>query len=254
MKFRRHNFSLVELIVVVALMAMLLLLAMPAFRRLMVGDAVTGGARNLFAALTKARTEAIMSGKPVAVLIPWGTLNSTPTEYRQEYWFRAFAVAPVVKNASDWVIDTTRLNLLSFHTLPPGVVLPSITNAEFTSNDGTNKWAYFIPGNSQVEGEKVKIDGNDLRSPLIPWRGAADSTSRDAAAVIFLPSGSATKDCFLAVTQGRITISSGKSSPIEYPENVGAKDTEKCSPLNAMGLLVRRFTGSVEYRNLSKTN
>jgi type IV fimbrial biogenesis protein FimT len=72
---RRHvlpramrGFTLIELIVVLAIVAIATLIALPSLRELLVRSATTTTANDLVTALSQARAEAIKRGTPVAVL------------------------------------------------------------------------------------------------------------------------------------------------------------------------------------------
>lgn len=80
----RKHFTLVELLVVMAIMALLFYISMPAFEKLVKGYGVDGAAQNCAAALKLARDKAITDKMYVALLLPHrdapGT-GSLPSDY-----------------------------------------------------------------------------------------------------------------------------------------------------------------------------
>ncbi len=81
---KRKNFTLVELLVVMAIMALLFYMSMPAFEKLVKGYGVDGAVQNCAAALKLARDKAITDKMYVALLLPHrdapGT-GSLPSDY-----------------------------------------------------------------------------------------------------------------------------------------------------------------------------
>ena len=74
----RKNFTLVEILVVLGLMAVLLFIALPSFEKLAKGHGVELAARNLTSKLGMARGYAITNRQYVAVLMPTATTTTAP--------------------------------------------------------------------------------------------------------------------------------------------------------------------------------
>ncbi len=69
-RFIKHSYTLVELLVVLAIVGVLLGIGMPAFQKIAVGNKVDTTARNLGGVLSLARSQAIVKNCYMAVLIP----------------------------------------------------------------------------------------------------------------------------------------------------------------------------------------
>ncbi|MFA6292936.1 MAG: hypothetical protein WC637_14195 [Victivallales bacterium] len=84
----RKNFTLVEILAVMALMAILLFIALPSFEKLVKGGGVSIAARNLTGKLGVARGYAINNRQFVAVLMPDANLPN-------DYMFRSYKLCVV---------------------------------------------------------------------------------------------------------------------------------------------------------------
>ena len=82
--FRTRGFSMIELLITVALVAILTALALPSFRELLIGMNVTTLTNDLVAALNTAKVEAVKRGLPVAVVS-----NSNGSEWTSGWKIKA---------------------------------------------------------------------------------------------------------------------------------------------------------------------
>lgn len=106
--FRQRGFTLMELMVVLALAAIIMSLAVPNFSAFMRNSRLTSGANDLLAALTMARTEAIKRQVPVAVCA-----TTAPTVYPpvcNGSWSSGTGWVVWVDADNDWTPDNDTVN------------------------------------------------------------------------------------------------------------------------------------------------
>ena len=97
-----HRYTLVELLVVVAIAAVILGIATPAFTAMMKGGAMTSTTRELAAKIKAARSYAVTNNCYVALVFPTGT--SLEDTGKTDFYFRCYRPCIVYKNEEDkWV-------------------------------------------------------------------------------------------------------------------------------------------------------
>lgn len=100
-----HRYTLVELLVVVAIAAVILGIATPAFTAMMKGGAMTSTTRELAAKIKAARSYAVTNNCYVALVFPTGT--SLEDTGKTDFYFRCYRPCIVYKNEEDkWVFDS----------------------------------------------------------------------------------------------------------------------------------------------------
>lgn len=95
-----NNFTLVELLVVMVLMALLLYIAAPAFEKIAKGFGLDGASSQMMGALKLARDKAITEKKYLALLLPHRDAPGTGT-LPADYIHRAYRMCIVSENYSD---------------------------------------------------------------------------------------------------------------------------------------------------------
>jgi len=102
---RRHNFTLIEILVVVVLISLLVGITVPAYTKIMTGNAVSYSARIITSQLNMARVEACAKRKNVAVVF----LNEKNFSYKQDelgiFNRRAYRACYVTGNSSPYTFD-----------------------------------------------------------------------------------------------------------------------------------------------------
>ncbi len=142
MKVRHRNFTLVELLVVMAIMAMLLYIATPAFEKMAKGGGVELAARNTYNYLSLARNYAITNRQYVAVLFPMkGDTDYPASGVPSDYYNRSYR-ACIVRDAdtgSDydwrfvrWIPGET------WQFLPTGTLFLDVGNDSYPSTGESN--------------------------------------------------------------------------------------------------------------------
>ena len=132
MNSTRHNFTLIELLVVIALISILVGVTVPVYTRVMTGNAVSYGMRQVVSQLNMARVEACRSRRKVAVvfLIEQGNAMNDLDEKAGIYNRRAFRACYVdgSNKFEEWVHGTT------WQTLPKGAFFVLDEEGGFVGN------------------------------------------------------------------------------------------------------------------------
>ena len=119
--WRRHSFTLIEMLAVLGIMMMLLALTVPSFDKLAIGSGVDGATRMVSGQARLCRHYAISQRQKVALIMP-----ANETGIDNEFKYSSFRAAIVSGSSSpftfvEWVPNT------SWSFLPPG---SSITEAD----------------------------------------------------------------------------------------------------------------------------
>ncbi len=123
----RSCFSLVEILMVLVIMAMLMVIAMPAFTEMMKGQGVEASARNLTQVLKLARSYAINNRQYVAVIIP---NDNVPDSYR----YRSYRACEVVRDGANYNFKRWVPNE-SWTTMSTGVSIVDINYPDFEAGN-----------------------------------------------------------------------------------------------------------------------
>ncbi len=177
-----HRYTLVELLVVVAIAAVILGIATPAFTAMMKGGAMTSTTRELAAKIKAARSYAAANNCYVALVFPTGT-NLEDTG-KTDFYFRCYRPCTVYKNESDgWVFDSW-IDGENWKLMNKGIVI----------NTGDKDFCFITPGSSESE-ENLPAEYLVKDVPLGKIKSISDSTSDEsikddiARAIIFKPNG-----------------------------------------------------------------
>lgn len=217
----RKNFTLVEILVVLGLMAILLFIALPAFEKLAKGSGVSLAARNLTSKLGMARGYAITNREYVAVLMP-------TTGLPNDYLFRGYklcTVSATPASAGPPVVYTFRRWLPSekWEFTPNGTAINHINSQRHEpgtdSNVITGTWATF--------------SGEEVSAVNLTEIGSTYNSVNNIRAIVFKPTGK------MAVTGNRyIAVSESTYS------GTGLIST---NPKNWLDITIDQFTGRVTY-------
>lgn len=133
----RRNFTLVEILVVLGLMAILLFIALPAFEKLAKGSGVELAARNLTSKLGMARGYAITTRQYVAVLMPTAT---TSPKLPNDYIFKGYKLCVVSGTTSPFTFKRW-LPSENWEFLPNGTAINHINNNPHAVGSDSNSTA-----------------------------------------------------------------------------------------------------------------
>lgn len=189
-KVCKARFTLVELLAVVALMALLMGLGVPAFARMIRGSRVDDTARNIKLALEQAQMRAASERRHVAVIFPNGSVADKLKPYR----LGGCRLAYVRKNDANykfigWVEGS------DWNNAPNGAILTRVKTGEFSSSGGdidngdvtgcTEKVTDTLKGAGELKTvtEVKDDDGSDLTvgthtALVFSQYGGVESTSK----------------------------------------------------------------------------
>lgn len=176
----KNQFTLVEVIIVLGIMALLLSITMPAFTSMIKGAGVEGGVRNLSQTLKLARTYAVSNNSYVAVLMPM--VNNTPTQ-------AASGLGDSLYNNAYRVCTVNKLgpNSYSFKRWVAGEM-----------------WEYLPTGTCLLDIDGVvlvgKVDYSDIGGNPITTEASGFYT----AGIVFTSSGKATRGASLKIGEGAV--------------------------------------------------
>jgi type II secretory pathway pseudopilin PulG len=170
----KKNFTLVEILVVMGLMAILLFIALPSFEKLVKGSGVEIAARNLSSKLGAARGYAINNRRYVAVLMPDANLPN-------DYLFRSYRLCIVSTSGTANVFNFSRwIPSENWGFLPTGAAICHINDNPHPVGSGSD-WALF-PLVYPFASEGVA----NVKLPELPGYALVPGNVR---AVVFRPNG-----------------------------------------------------------------
>lgn len=137
MKKNTRPFTLIEILTVIVIIAVIVGVTVPAYNRLMTGNAVSYGNRIVTSQLNMARTHACSKRRDVAVLFTSYSTSENPITYSSEaeedpVALRAFRCAYVKEDGTDWKFDGW-IKGSKWEYLPKGAFFP------VNDNDATAK-------------------------------------------------------------------------------------------------------------------
>jgi Tfp pilus assembly protein PilE len=225
----RKNFTLVEILMVLGLMAILLFIALPAFEKLAKGSGVELAARNLTSKLGMARGYAITKREYVAVLMPTKdtTVSSVTTVLPNDYPYKGYKLcvvsststgtSPTVFTFQRWIPSEkweftpngTAINHINYQRHDPGT----------DSNITTGTWSTFA--HEEVNGVNLS-EISSTYANLDNVRG-----------IVFKPTGkmAVTGNRYIAVSESTYNGTSLIST----------------NPKNWIDITIDQFTGRVTY-------
>ena len=225
---KNKGFSLVELIIVIAIMAIIIGIAIPGLNNLINGNKVERAAKQLAAAIGKARSEAIVSNRKVAMLFP--VKHDSNNNIRTQYINSSYAI--VVFKRDGVTADPEKNNDFKWERLPGNVYISATTGEFTTGNDFFEQDGikYNISG-------EFTISGTDRKYNRI--FKTSSGTNKTVRMLVFNPDGtvgSSNLNFFLA------------EGLIEMSGNIKLNDkANPTKPAGAIGFAVNQFTGRVKY-------
>lgn len=204
------NYTLVEILVTLAIVGILLAIGMPAFQKIIVGNTVNTTASQLGGMMNLARSQAIVHRKYMAVVLPdkdaAGIANTT-------YPYQRFRLCSV-KYTED----------------------PATGVKEYTFD------SWYQGGNwkDAGTGSAAYVLNNSPESVLTPLKDVdVDGTDRNLNSIIFRPNGGAVNNYVVRVIQG--VYSAGA------PDNADGHKIIVTNADNTKDIIVKRFTGKISY-------
>jgi Tfp pilus assembly protein PilE len=225
----RKNFTLIEILTVLGLMAILLFIALPAFEKLAKGHGVELAARNLTSKLGQARGYAITSREYVALLMPTASTTNAPSPSTTklllpEHAFKGYKLCVVSSSCTSGSpnIFTFKRWLPSekWEFLPNGTAINDIFSS---AHANVSTW-----NNTLLE----VVDGVNLKE-LDPLSSTTYDTVSNVRAIVFKPTGkmAVTLDRYIAVSES----------------TYNGTTLTATNPKNWIDITVDQFTGRVTY-------
>lgn len=214
-EMKRNNFTLIEMIAVVAIASILIAVFVPSFNRMMFGSKVDQAASNFKLGLEMAQARAIAARKYVAMVIPtvYGDASTSLKAYCDGGYRLAFAKKSGGNyHFSGWVPDS------SWRNPRDGAALTQVS------------------GLSDLQGSASSFTGNDADQE--DWDRLGGSTNRKA--VIFSPYGG------VAGSSPSFTFTEAKFTGDTKSDGTAVYDMPNAD--NRISLSVNHITGRVTYQ------
>lgn len=174
---KQSGFTLMELMVVVAIMILVAGLATPAFNSLSKSNGRKAAIGNLLGGIEQARSQAMKDGRYTYVVFAaqpvGGSSTITNKAILDQYFYHSFAIFE--DDAAD-PVNNPKVQVTAWKTLPSGVSLRSAIS--FAPSDQTKpQWASgsfaFTPVGAAQSFPYLKFNGNgEVESPTIPLKPA----------------------------------------------------------------------------------
>ena len=214
----QRNFTLVEILAVMALMAILLFIARPSFEKLVKGGGVSIAARNLTGKLGVARGYAINNRQYVALLMPDANLPN-------DYLFRSYklcVVTPHTGSTSDFDFSKW-IPSENWGFLPTGTAIKHINTVPHSgSADNTGT---FLPSVAHEQ-----VDGVKLSEISSPTYNSVDNIR----AIVFRPNG-------------KIAGASGQRYVAVSEATYNGTTLLSTNPKDWIDITIDQYTGRVNY-------
>lgn len=206
-RYKRSDFTLIEMLAVLGILAILTFVALPAFESLAKGHGTVLAARNIGAKLKAVRSYAITKRQYVALLMPQIDLASTVNEYpaksesgiSDDYYNRSYRACIVTKNGNNYEFQRW-IEGEKWNYLPKGVAFLEADNDDTVNLDSGK----LSPENAGTISLVDKVDYSDIDGIDI-----ADASSDDkrTAAVIFKSTGKSTASnaIYLEIGMGKVS-------------------------------------------------
>jgi hypothetical protein len=226
--YRRH-FSILEMVSVLVVVIIMLAITAPVIGKILSGNAVGNGAREVGGELHIARAACQAKRRYVAVLMPGA--ESGITDHNK---FTCFRLAYVNKGTSTYTFDSF-LEATSWKFLPTGAAIMEADGDKGINDDGT------VGGYSKLPKDNGESEVDDVDLTGLGGGNKVD----DVRAIIYSPSGKPV-GTGLYITVGE-AFYSGSSWTIKDPEKAGQSATNQ-SCKNQMTIVLNAFTGALQYK------
>ena len=236
-------FTLIEMMVVVGIIAIIMGISVPAFKKITVGSGVDAASRMLSSQLMLARAEAIARRKHVAVIIPGQYFTKDPDD-RNNYHFASFRSAFVTEDSGnsfkfvEWVPGT------QWTFLPVGAVLEILETTGTSkpialdmsgSENLPNSADYTIPNDSTDKGFGCDSGCTSVKDDSDKYMvdSSNPNSSHGIRAIVFKPNGRCVQKNYLTVMEGVVEADSN--------------ETTRLNRANLRVMEVNQYTGQVRY-------
>ena len=136
---KRTNFTIIELLLVVAIAGILLAVAVPSFSRLLKGSGPTRTARELIGKINAARAYAVSNKTDVAIIFPQNELSSVT----DQLGYRSYRVCEVYVDSAGTITFKRWISGENWNYFPSGVLVGK-------DKDNNNE-LFFKPGDDSDE-------------------------------------------------------------------------------------------------------
>jgi prepilin-type N-terminal cleavage/methylation domain-containing protein len=226
-------FTLVELLMVILVIGVLMGIGLPAFNRMMTGQGVNGGARQVGGMIKMTRAYAVGNSKYAAVIFPTNDSIFTGVDIPLKYYFTSYRPCEVTYDGSTckfvrW-IPATKWNFV-----PTGTVIDFYDD---TSGDHIT-----VKNGKAVE----EVDFSDIEGVA---SGANDVDVPATAAIVFKPSGNSnfsSSEIKIKVQEGQY---SGSTVILKNVNTTPGDTDEREEAFNNIGIEVNPYTGRISYNN-----
>ncbi len=184
-----RHFTLVELLTVTVVMTIIVGATVPAYNRIMTGNAVSYGNRLITSELNMARTCACQKRRAVAVLVCNPDLADYYNNQDEAVSLRAYRCGYVEQNGGNWnFVEWVEGSQWKF--LPRGAFFPMESASQTEAKDADNGFHPSAIVRGVYDGVK-KADGSlDSNDKNVLFKLKADGSKHDfPLAVIFRPNG-----------------------------------------------------------------
>lgn len=179
----RKNFTLVELIAVVAIAGILLVLLVPALNSMTAGNKVDMCASRLKLGMEQAASKAATARKYVALVLP----HKAPNDDLKRFCYGGYRLAFVKKNGSEWeFVKWVPEN--DWKNARDGAALVQVVDTKPATADAG------VPSGTELTCATAVIDtGSKLKKPA-DGKSYADSWDKDNPMLVFSPYGGTAND------------------------------------------------------------
>lgn len=207
----KHTFTLIELMVVIAIISIILAITVPAFRQLVTGNSVDAAARMLSSQLMLARAEAISKRQCIAIVIPGKDFTQLSTDLNN-YNYNSFRAAIVEPNSGNkytftkWV-EGTQWTFLPTNSTIAALELDSNAFTKSLKDANTTPDGKFIPTGTVNDGNTIITVSDSNSNAMVVTTDSNNNTvnqnqSNPVRAIVFKPNGRCVDKCYVTIMEG----------------------------------------------------